>query len=1196
MVHFISNFKILCLLVFIAQYIQVSANNLLKEYDVIDFIVFGDLASERQHMLEGSDTKMVIGALEQPARMLGDSKTKTGYDLKFTVKIDPLSQNYFTLKFWGTDSATITSKVFIDGKQIGYNRTSDYSPINGGFSCPLPGRFYYSTIMLPLNMTLGKYEAEITIQSQYKTKLTNREIYNGYVHTNPYLDFSLEKQGQKPRYKVAGDITDEAKDQLLSLYRELQIQDFNNFSRLLDQSPDAKISIVKYRDELRYYASMLSQPWCPAKDNAEKKRALFRIFQVIDNYVKDYYSDYRLVMRGGHQGDWGGFLGALGEALYIVENLISDDQILGEGAFGKFLDQPFSVPVSDSEFALPGKDWNGNPLTRKSAWERALKANFDFARSRLSYIYNQVYYTYDGAWKAHEGLRIIGSQFFEGKERSHQILREALGIAPFLGEEVLVSADGRDLDLYHSLFYHDWYVLFTDDFTYVVAKGLAKSKLDASGKVIRRLPYGRHHTGISQDGMPRENGYVGNYGETPNYLPEWFYKTLGHKGDEVLNDDILKVALHNLHARGYTRYTALDGNGNRIMRMQQVVDNRNAQYPGMYAYAVRQSHAKILHYASLERHMASHPERYNAPCWKPYWEYAEEAVGFAQQQLADNQYFPNQSSDVLRKNILDLRKYDYCLPEVYKYISSDRGSYGRFKETAAGKIHPLTDLDYYSDDELRKLSVNRNDYSRVGWADIDCMMACVKDGDKVLTGIFNFHNMGYSGCGRMHVQNADYDHIVQLATKAKYRYNEYYLRGNSLENDFRSDVLDIYTEQPSALAGEVCPVTYQPGVGRILRENFNEDNPYSAFPDYLESQYGQYLFVFNTTRPEYENEQNFEILLPKDYRKKTILDLISGKMLPVVNGKVTIVPNSALVLKFNNASYRTLTPDAVTFVTTLAGNNEVSVNWKPASGAEHYIIKRSFEENGKYEPIARGVKGNFFVDKTIKNDTTAFYKVVAVNKYGESWDSYRSKINLNSSGFDSNLQGNWRSDRIGDILSGEAVSSDSVIKILSVSGKGLGEGNDYMIHTRDINDSFLYIHTVVNGDVEIGTNIKPNRGRMNGLMLRDQLVADTRYIYLGCNEYGHIIFQNRSKNTQDVYYTYQISPYRWPEIHKTIFDYPYLKLVRNVNNHMVSGYISKDGKTWEKIGELFTPLPTAIYVGVGTAGAQNVSYEELYIK
>lgn len=47
------------------------------------------------------------------------------------------------------------------------------------------------------------------------------------------------------------------------------------------------------------------------------------------------------MLRGGHQGDWGGYYDALGEALYMVENLIKDDWIYGEAAWDAFLIQPF---------------------------------------------------------------------------------------------------------------------------------------------------------------------------------------------------------------------------------------------------------------------------------------------------------------------------------------------------------------------------------------------------------------------------------------------------------------------------------------------------------------------------------------------------------------------------------------------------------------------------------------------------------------------------------------------------------------------------------------------------------------------------------------------------------------------------------------------------------------------------------------
>ena len=332
--------------------------------------------------------------------------------------------------------------------------------------------------------------------------------------------------------------------------------------------------------------------------------------------------------RGGHQGDWGGYYGALGEALYIAENLIRDDEIYGEEAFHAFLDEPFVTGSVAGEFSLAGVDWDGGELTRREAWERTLKANFDFARTRLSYIYNQVYYTYVGAWEAHEGLRIIGSDYYEGRERSQRILLESLGIQPFLGEEELVGPDGQELDLYHSLFYHDGSAVFTDDFVHIVGKGLAKSKLDADGNVVRRLPYGMHYTGLTEAGLTRENGYVANYGESANYLVTYFYKTLNHAGDENMNDEILKAALKSVHARGFVRYTSLDDNGKRIMRAEQVTDERNQGLTGMPAYSARIGLGMGMQFASLEMAMAQDEARYSGPEWEEYWEFAKEAVGF----------------------------------------------------------------------------------------------------------------------------------------------------------------------------------------------------------------------------------------------------------------------------------------------------------------------------------------------------------------------------------------------------------------------------------------------------------------------------------------------------------------------------------------------------------------------------------------
>lgn len=1116
-----------------------------------------------------------------------------------TIQLDPHCQNYFTVKYSGSDPSANVQVVYIDGKQIGYSHHGDYAPINRGFAAPLPGRFYYCTIMLPLHTTLGKDSAQISIQTIGRKQGQGRQICQTYSHTTPYLDFSTEKQGGPPfteiRSIVADDIPESEKERWIQQYRQKQIDDFNAFSTRLDKKPDEKLSIVKYQDELRYYASALLEPWCPAKTAEEKRKALQRIFQVIDNYVKEYYKDTRLVVRGGHQGDWGGFLGALGEALYLVENLLSDEKILGNNEFHRFLDEPLITNTFDDKFSLSGRDENNRPLSRRKTWEQALKANYDFSRARLSYIYNQVYYTYEGAWKAHEGLRIIDSPLYEGKARSHQILREALGIAPFLGEEVLVSEDGRELDLYHSLFYHDREAFFTDDFLQVVAKGKAKSKLDESGNIIRRLPYGRHYTGITPAGLTRENGYVGNYGETANYLPEWFYKTLDHAGDEEINDDILKLALRNIHARSYTRYTSLDHHGKRIMRMQQVLDERNMAYPGMYAYAIRQGTGKFLHFASLEKYMADHPHRYSTPQWDQYWEYAAQAVGFAQQQLADHQFFPPAGEKGKWEGVLKGSKYDYCLPETYQYITHTRSSYDRFKRVKAGNVHPLTNFEYYTKEELDELQVTPQHYRQFAWVDIDCMMAVVRDNGVVLSGVFNWLNRGFAGNGKLHVQYKNYDHIVQIATRARFQYQDYYLRMNDMDYDFMTRISSLFQAAPLALAGEVCPATFQPGVGKIVRENFEVDNPYSAYPDYLEARYGPYLFVFNTTRSQYGNEQTFDVEIPADSKKSRVLDLVSGALLPVTNGTLSIRPNTAYVLKLEKSASGNEKPHPVDFVQALAGNNQVLLSWKAAAGATSYLIKRSYEENGTYETIARDVQGTSFTDNGIKNGITAYYKIAATNHNGQSWDSYRAEIKLETPSPSADTTSVWRGDKIGNIQRGTCIVEDPRITIRTDDGRGLGQGDDYKIHTRDMEDSFFFVHTPTHGDTEISARVSSRKSALCGLMLRDRLTANTRYAFLGCDPFGNIVFQNRSRDSRREYTNHRVSPFRWPVVSQTIFQYPYLKLNRNADTHIVTGYISKDGQNWEKLGELYSPFPQGVYVGASAANTEGAVFEEIYL-
>ncbi|MBZ3904752.1 discoidin domain-containing protein [Streptomyces griseiscabiei] len=1143
----------------------------------LDVIDFGDPDSEAAHDFHGPDTATVDGNAGDRARVAKPLATPgiKGGDLRFTLAVDPVHQNHLTVKFWGGDTSSYKTIAYINGEQIGYRRSGDYEALNTGTSRPLPGRFFYATIMLPLEHTRGRTRAEITLRTYdnaFAAEVTadSRGYYRAYTHTGTHLalpDDDPRADFTPPTATVPG-LDDTARQALVDGYVTDQAALFNSLSAKVDSAADSRLSIVRYVEELFFYAGALARAsWCPAKTPAERRAALLRVFKCVDNHTKDYYGNTKLLARGGHQGDWGGYYGALGQALYLVENVIADNDVYGRDAFERFLDEPFTTGTEEGATSLDEADWDGGPLTRRAAWERVLKANFDYARSRLSYIYNQVMYTYEGAWEAHEGLRVIGSGFYEGRARSHRIVGEALGWEPFLGEEVLVGPDGQDLDLFHSLFQHDTTARWTDDYLTYVIKGLARSKLDSNGDIVRRLPLGTHFTTMTEAGHTRENGYVANYGEATNYLPEWFHRTRGHAGDEQLNDRILESALRNLHARSHARMTDLDDNLKRTMRMEMVIDERNTNFPGFPGYVLRISEGKLLHYVSLAHHIAAHPQRYAGEKWARTREHAREAVGFAQQQLADHQYFEN-FSPVRSKN-----KYDLELGETWAWLKT---------QAPTGIVHPHTDFAHYTPAELTALGVRAADYERFAWVDVDCMFVSLRDGDTHLWAQLNERQRGFARNGRLHVRHPDRDHIVQIHTDGLFRYEDHWARMDNIDVDFMEDQQTGDGTALQALAGEIAPITLQPGVGTVHRENFEADHAYSGYPDLLTARYGRYLFVLNTTRKAYGNEHTYEVEVPD--AGSGVLDLVSGRRLPVRDGKVTVPPKTGLVLRLDTEEADRLPPSHVDFVHTLPGDDAVAVTWQTTAGATHYEVRRATRRRGPYRLLAAEKKGRYFRDDSARPGETYFYTVTAVNPAGRGRTSYAIEAKPRRSASPALRRTGWRDDALHGARPGSALVRGSAVRVLGARGDGLGEGDDYRVLSRDIEDELHFVSRPAAGALTLTARVDTARGPLTGLMLRDRLTADTRHVYFGADADGRLVLHTRTRDSRHDWQDDVRSPITRRPDGRTLAATPWLRLVRDLGTHRVHGQVSADGRTWVTVGSLFAPFPYAVHAGVAATG------------
>ncbi len=181
-----------------------------------DVLVMGNAASELNHSVVAVNAEKYDGMLGQRAlRLLPlPDKNYKGGSVKFRMKVNPRVQNYCTVRFAGDEADRNMMLLYIDGKQIGYRHLGDVDYLSlGNGSKPLPGRFYYVTLPLPINYTKGKKEVDLEIKSfgpiwgygenfeRYQKTMTEPcvGLYKVYTHTSPAFEPQRkEKQGCRP--------------------------------------------------------------------------------------------------------------------------------------------------------------------------------------------------------------------------------------------------------------------------------------------------------------------------------------------------------------------------------------------------------------------------------------------------------------------------------------------------------------------------------------------------------------------------------------------------------------------------------------------------------------------------------------------------------------------------------------------------------------------------------------------------------------------------------------------------------------------------------------------------------------------------------------------------------------------------------------------------------------------------------------
>ncbi|MFT3788658.1 MAG: hypothetical protein QM770_21215 [Tepidisphaeraceae bacterium] len=551
----------------------------------IDSVIFGNTTSETAHALVATSSQVIAGGLSQSARQLLPFATPevNGGTLTFTLAVDPVQRNYFTVKLWGSDDTDMGKGrlylyVPIGGVnyQVGYRHEGDYAPLSVTASKPpLPGRFFYSTTLLPLSITQGKTLLTLKIQSagelyglgsggppsgnyQMVMDTPSRGVYRAYTHTQALLDVSGETQGTAPTTTTRPAVSEAS-----------VIGPTGTFTTGLKNWVTGKLSAA-ITAFTATDVSMLARSYSVSQITTGYQVAavVTKVIDVLDGFATDYYTNPSTSLSTSNYGAaggnevWGGRFGELGWAISLLA---------GVSSFQSALDVAVGYGAA------------GGSKTRRQAWGDMLAASRDYGRFNRDsrYLTNQSLIADEHIYKANRGLLALSDSRAFTEANAQRYLKESIGLLPWLG-----------------------------------------SDLPAGGSTLK---YGSNYYQVTPDGLTREWGYAGAYSEMHNYAAH-FYKWTGNT---AFRDQAVKIA----KALAYMRRPAIETSGTSSYRSSERV--------GLLAWrGVREADGYFtndIDYAGgigFAEGMAVAGETLDPTL-----------IGYAKQMLADNQYLAHLTDD-----------------------------------------------------------------------------------------------------------------------------------------------------------------------------------------------------------------------------------------------------------------------------------------------------------------------------------------------------------------------------------------------------------------------------------------------------------------------------------------------------------------------------------------------------------------------
>jgi hypothetical protein len=455
---------------------------------------------------------------------------------------------------------------------------------------------------------------------------------------------------------------------------------------------------------------------------------------------------------------------------------------------GKQLEPFFDQEIGD----------NGKKLSRREVWTEMLIASRDWHKRNRRLYTNQTMINDLYIYQANRGVAVLSPERADSEQKIKRYLYESVGLEPW-----------RDSDV-------------------------------GGDKPRRNWGVGKDYRQLTEKGLTRELGYVGNYGEVIDWVGQIYDATRpspSEQGDEKIKAQLEKI----VKARSYFRYPALDEEGNRAMRLETVIGWRDTRFPGEVVYGERASRDASALYAAA---LTLNPEQ----------------IGHVQQMFADNQFFQS-IRHVMRENNLRATQGLLKIPDQYELLK---------KQPARANRLPMSDGEpdfVFSDEENGAVAI--------------------KNGDEILyASLYWRARHAVNFLGRVHFMNPQYATVATVREEIEFTPSGlFYTRPDWTNFGFGDGGLNYPGEFNSAHAGEKLPiakipddVVFKPG----------DESVYAGKGDFYKLRYRNYLIAMNMTK-----DRTFELKVPADF--KNAKDL-STKRKVKPDGLLKVAPRSTAVL------------------------------------------------------------------------------------------------------------------------------------------------------------------------------------------------------------------------------------------------------------------------------------------------------------